>query len=168
MTLRTQPVPASVEASPSPERSGASGDPFADYVLPEVDTLYRAALSLTRNHADAEDLVQDTLLRAYRSIDRFDGRHPRAWLLTILRNAHINRQRRPRPELLHDPDVTWPASKPPPPPGGMWRSASSGECSTPRWSRRFGTCPPSSGRSSSSSISTDSRTKRRPRRSACR
>lgn len=81
-------------------------DPFTQHVLPEVDTLYRAALSLTRNHADAEDLVQDTLLRAYRAIAGFDGRHPRAWLLTIMRNAHINQARRRRPELLHDPDVT--------------------------------------------------------------
>ena len=66
--------------------------------------LLRVARSLTRNDADAEDLVQDTLLRAYRAIDRFDGRHPRAWLLTILRNTHINRNRRRRPELLRDTD----------------------------------------------------------------
>lgn len=79
--------------------------PFEQYVLPEVEVLLRVARSLTRNHADAEDLVQDTLVRAYRAIDRFDGRHPRAWLLTILRNTHINRNRRRRPELLRDPDV---------------------------------------------------------------
>jgi len=66
--------------------------------------LLRVAHSLTRNHAEAEDLVQDTLLRAYRGIAGFDGRHPRAWLLTILRNTHINRNRRRRPELLRDPD----------------------------------------------------------------
>ena len=39
------------------------------------------------------------------AIDRFDGRYPRAWLLTILRNTHINRNRRRRPELLRDPDT---------------------------------------------------------------
>jgi len=66
--------------------------------------MLRVARSITRNNHDAEDLVQETLLRAYRSIDRFDGRHPRAWLLTILRNAEINRHRRRRPELLRDPD----------------------------------------------------------------
>jgi len=81
---------------------------FELYVLPEVDVLYRVGLSITRNPADAEDLVQDTLLRAYRAIDRFDGRHPRAWLLTILRNAQLNRVRRRRPELLADPDETMP------------------------------------------------------------
>ena len=77
---------------------------FEHYVLPEIEVLLRVAHSLTRNHAEAEDLVQDTLLRAYRSIDGFDGRYPRAWLLTILRNTHINRNRRRRPELLRDPD----------------------------------------------------------------
>jgi RNA polymerase sigma-70 factor, ECF subfamily len=78
---------------------------FERYVLPEIEVLLRVANSLTRNHAEAEDLVQDTLLRAYRAIDGFDGRYPRAWLLTILRNTHINRNRRRRPELLRDPDV---------------------------------------------------------------
>ncbi|MGH9014458.1 MAG: RNA polymerase sigma factor [Acidimicrobiia bacterium] len=77
---------------------------FQEQVVPEIDVLYRVGLSITRSHADAEDLVQDTLLRAYRAIDRFDGRHPRAWLLTILRNAQVNRSRRRRPDLLHDPD----------------------------------------------------------------
>lgn len=66
--------------------------------------LYRVARSITHHDADAEDLVQDTMLRAFRSIERFDGRHPRAWLLTILRNAQINRVRRRRPSLLRDPD----------------------------------------------------------------
>ena len=78
---------------------------FERYVLPEIDVMLRVARSLTRNAADAEDLVQDSLLRAYKAIDRFDGRHPRAWLLTILRNTNINRNRRRRPELLRDPDV---------------------------------------------------------------
>lgn len=75
-------------------------------VLPEVDVLLRVALSLTGQPADAEDLVQDTLLRAWRSFDTFDGRHPRAWLLTILRHAHVNGHRRQRPTLLRDPEVT--------------------------------------------------------------
>jgi RNA polymerase sigma-70 factor (ECF subfamily) len=77
---------------------------FAEYVVPEIEVLYRVARSLTGHAADAEDLVQDTLLRAFRSIDSFDGQHPRAWLLTILRNAEHNRHRRKRPQLLDDPD----------------------------------------------------------------
>lgn len=84
----------------------SSDERFAQYVLPEVDVMYRVARTLTPSAADAEDLVQDALVRAYRAIDRFDGRYPRAWLLTILRNAHINNARRKRPELLRDPDDT--------------------------------------------------------------
>ncbi|GAB3488443.1 RNA polymerase sigma factor [Amycolatopsis cihanbeyliensis] len=77
---------------------------FAQYVLPETEVLYRVARTLTAQPADAEDLVQETLLRAYRAVDRFDGEHPRAWLLTILRNAEHNRHRRRRPQLLLDPE----------------------------------------------------------------
>lgn len=80
---------------------------FTDQVLPEIEVLLRVARSITPQPADAEDLVQETLLRAYRSIGGFDGRHPRAWLLTILRNTAINLNRRQRPGLLDDPDLTW-------------------------------------------------------------
>ncbi len=79
---------------------------FQKYVIPELEVMYRVANSITRNPTDAEDLVQDTLLRAYRAIERFDGRYPRAWLLTIMRNAQVNRVRRKRPELMKDPDET--------------------------------------------------------------
>ena len=96
----SEPRPA---APPTP--AGPEAEAFAAYVLPEVDVLYRVALSLTRNDADAQDLVQDTLLRAYRAIGGFDGRHPRAWLLTILRNTNRNRGRRQAPRLLDDPDT---------------------------------------------------------------
>ena len=81
---------------------------FERWVLPEVDVLLRVAQSITRNTHDAEDLVQDTMLRAYRSIDSFDGRYPRAWLLTILRNTEINRHRRRRPSLLTAAQQTLP------------------------------------------------------------
>jgi len=79
-------------------------DAFARYVLSELEVLARVAFSITRNTADAEDLVQETLLCAYRAIDRFDGVHPRAWLFTIMRNAEAKRHRRRRPQLLRDPD----------------------------------------------------------------
>jgi RNA polymerase sigma-70 factor, ECF subfamily len=46
----------------------ADDSAFERYVLPEIEVLLRVAHSLTRNHAEAEDLVQDTLLRAYRGI----------------------------------------------------------------------------------------------------
>ncbi|CAN5752681.1 RNA polymerase sigma factor [soil metagenome] len=84
--------------------AGARHEAFERFVVPEIELLLRVANSLTRHAADAEDLVQDTLVRAFRAIDRFDGRYPRAWLLTILRNTHINRNRRQRPELVSDAD----------------------------------------------------------------
>lgn len=80
--------------------SGLRSAAFARYVEPEVAVLYRVALVLAGQPADAEDLVQDTLIRAYRAIDRFDGSHPRAWLLTILRNTHRNRLRTRLPVLF--------------------------------------------------------------------
>ena len=69
--------------------------------------LYSAALRMTRNQADAEDLVQDTYLRAYRGFGGFtEGTNLRAWLFRILTNAFINtyrsRQRRPAESDLAD------------------------------------------------------------------
>lgn len=81
------------------------GDPteaFSAYVVPEIDMLYRVARSLTPQAADAEDLLQDTLLRAFLAIDRFDGNYPKAWLLTILRNVAHNRHRRRPVQFLDD------------------------------------------------------------------
>jgi RNA polymerase sigma-70 factor (ECF subfamily) len=80
-------------------------DAFSSFVLPEIPVLLRVATSITSDPVDAEDLVQETLIRAYRAIDRFDGRHPRAWLFTIMRNAQRNRVRRRRPQLMRDPDL---------------------------------------------------------------
>ena len=102
--------PGRRSGSQSVERGAASSaeqrqEAFARYVVPEVEVLLRVARSLTPRPADAEDLVQDTLLRAFRGIDGFDGAHPRAWLLTIMRNAEVNRTRRRRPELLDDQDA---------------------------------------------------------------
>jgi RNA polymerase sigma-70 factor (ECF subfamily) len=75
---------------------------FKTHVEPELEVLYRVALTLTGCSADAEDLVQETLIRAFRALDKFDGRYPRAWLLTILRNTNMNLHRRRRPDLVPD------------------------------------------------------------------
>ena len=64
--------------------------------------LLRVARTLTGNPADAEDLVQETVIRAFRALERFDGTHPRAWLLTILRHTNMNMHRRQRPDLVED------------------------------------------------------------------
>ncbi len=87
---------------PLPEDDATRKSSFRELVEPEIEVLLRVALANTSNQADAEDLVQETLLRAYRAIDRFDGRYPRAWLLTILRNTNANLHRRQRPGTFGD------------------------------------------------------------------
>lgn len=85
-------------------RDATASERFRHYVAPQVPVLLRVARRLTGSPQDAEDAVQETLLRAYRAINRFDGRHPRAWLLTILRNTVRNLYRRTRPQLADSPE----------------------------------------------------------------
>ena len=67
---------------------------FEEVALPHTDALFNLALNLTRNRKDAEDLVQEALLRAYRFFNSFEsGTHVKAWLFRILRNTFINRYR---------------------------------------------------------------------------
>src|SRR5919108_4208191 len=67
---------------------------FEAEALASLDSLYRAALRLTRVPSDAEDLVQDTYLKAFRAADQFEpGTNLRAWLFTILHNTARNRAR---------------------------------------------------------------------------
>ena len=80
---------------------------FEDEALKHLDALYRTALRMTRNPSDAEDLVQDALVRAYRFYDRFEpGTNFRAWLFKILTNTYINsyrrKQGRPQESSLED------------------------------------------------------------------
>jgi RNA polymerase sigma-70 factor (ECF subfamily) len=80
---------------------------FATQAMPLMDGLYSAALRMTRNPADAEDLVQETYLRAYRGFGGFqDGTNLKAWLYRILTNTYINayraKQRRPEESDLDD------------------------------------------------------------------
>lgn len=73
---------------------GRSKD-FENLVLEHMDMLHAVALRLTRNTADAEDLTQNTMVKALRFHDRFkEGTYIKAWLLTILRNTFINEYRR--------------------------------------------------------------------------
>ena len=68
---------------------------FEEEARPHLDALYSTALRLTRSPVDAEDLVQDTLVRAYRFFDRFEaGTNFKAWLLRIQMNTFVNRYRR--------------------------------------------------------------------------
>jgi len=67
---------------------------FEAEALASLDSLYRTALRLTHRPADAEDLVQETYLKAFRSAHRFEpGTNLRAWLFTILHNTARNRVR---------------------------------------------------------------------------
>jgi RNA polymerase sigma-70 factor (ECF subfamily) len=74
---------------------------FDQEILPHLDLLYRVALRYTREPARAEDLVQDSLLKAFRSWESFQpGTSARAWLLAIMRNTFINLYRREKLEPI--------------------------------------------------------------------
>ena len=95
----------------------AQGSGFEREALASIDALYRTALRLTRRPADAEDLVQDTYLRAFRAADRFEpGTNLRAWLFTILHNAAKNRLRdRARDTVMVDSEAVERAADSPDP-----------------------------------------------------
>lgn len=78
---------------------------FEELIIPELAFLARVTRSMSRSGAEAEDLAQDTLVKAFRAIDRFDGRHPRAWLARIARNTAINRDQRNREYLTLEEGV---------------------------------------------------------------
>lgn len=86
------PPPPPLPSPPEPEERRAG---FEKEALVHLDALYRVALRLSGNASDAEDLVQDTMLRAYRSWERYTpGTNAKGWLLTILRHLFINEYRR--------------------------------------------------------------------------
>jgi len=75
-------------------RQSPDPDAFRSEVLSHLEPLFGTAMRLTRNRADAEDLVQDTVVKAFRFADKFTpGTNLRAWLYTILHNTWRNRRR---------------------------------------------------------------------------
>src|SRR5687767_15742335 len=79
---------------PTSDSDAEPEDPFARDALAYVDSLYGTALRLTRRPADAEDLVQDTYLKAFRASAQFErGTNLKAWLFTILHNTFRNMRR---------------------------------------------------------------------------
>ena len=84
----------------TPEQKAERDRQFEREALPWLDDVYRFALSLTRDDADAEDVVQETFLRAYRSWDTFQlGSDGRRWLFTICRNVFLRSKERERPQV---------------------------------------------------------------------
>ncbi len=80
---------------------------FAEDAMPLMDGLYSAAMRMTRNAADAEDLVQETYLKAFNAYERFEaGTNLKAWMYRILTNSYINasrkKQRRPDESDIDD------------------------------------------------------------------
>jgi RNA polymerase sigma factor (sigma-70 family) len=69
---------------------------FEADVLPHLDAAYRFAVALTRSRTDAEDLVQEAMLRAYRALEQLRGTDARAWLIAIVRNCHFSARARER------------------------------------------------------------------------
>lgn len=68
---------------------------FRDEMLPHLDALYSFALHLTNDHDDAQDLVQDTMVKAFRFFSSYEkGTNAKAWLYRILKNSFINRYRK--------------------------------------------------------------------------
>ena len=85
-----------------------AADPFETDALSYLDALYRTGLRMTRSEAEAEDLVQETYIRAFRFREQFTpGTNLKAWLFRILTNTFINQYRRKaaRPETTELDDV---------------------------------------------------------------
>jgi RNA polymerase sigma-70 factor (ECF subfamily) len=70
---------------------------FEQTIMPHLDAAYNLARWLTRNDSDAQDVVQDAYLRAFKYYDSFEGENPSAWLLAIVRNTCFTWMRRNRP-----------------------------------------------------------------------
>jgi RNA polymerase sigma factor (sigma-70 family) len=97
-------------------RSSGDGGSFEQVVLPHLDAAYNLARWLVRNNHDAEDIVQEAYLRAFRFFGGFHGGNARAWLLKIVRNTSYTFLETNRPadlgvefdEKIHTPDITQP------------------------------------------------------------
>ena len=113
-----QPVPGDVDEretavetadrAPAGETEQERRARFDATAIPLLDTIYGGALRLTRNPADAEDLVQETYLRAYNSFRQFEpGTNLKAWLYRILTNTYINAYRKQQrtPQSVPTEDV---------------------------------------------------------------
>ena len=93
--MASTPTPPTPPPTPTPAADAEKRASFEREALVHLDSLYRVAVRLTGNPAEADDLVQETMLKAYRAWHRFEqGTNAKGWLLTILRHAFINEYRR--------------------------------------------------------------------------
>jgi RNA polymerase sigma-70 factor (ECF subfamily) len=84
-------------------RSESSLETFDEIMLPHLDAAYNLARWLTLNEQDAQDVLQEACLRAFRYFDNFRGGNPKAWLLEVVRNTSRTWTRRRRQELAAMP-----------------------------------------------------------------
>lgn len=105
-------IEQSVDGAASTGEAGKTADPthqelsarFTEQAMPLIDQLYAAAMRMTRNPADAEDLVQETYLKAFGAFRSFaQGTNLRAWLYRILTNTYINGYRKKQRQPLVSP-----------------------------------------------------------------
>jgi RNA polymerase sigma-70 factor, ECF subfamily len=93
-----------LDAQASRAADGELSARFQSDVSPLREPLYRHAMRMTRNHADAEDLVQDTMMKAYANLGSFkQGTNLRGWLFRIMTNTYINDYRKNRRHPAHYP-----------------------------------------------------------------
>jgi RNA polymerase sigma-70 factor (ECF subfamily) len=104
-------VPAKLDKTPMDLSGKTAG--FEQAVLPYLNAAYNLARWLTRNSHDAEDLVQESYLRAFRSFESFQGGDARAWLLTIVRNTCFTwmKKKRTQPLAVELDERTHPAAE---------------------------------------------------------
>ena len=94
MDNRTRQMPAEMQTTGA-DRSADDRGAFEAAAMPHLDSLYNTAYRMSRNAEDAEDLVQETFLKGYRSYAQFTpGTNLKAWLFKILKNTFINEYRR--------------------------------------------------------------------------
>jgi RNA polymerase sigma-70 factor, ECF subfamily len=87
MAVKTGPKPTTNDRPGDPATTATIGHSFEEVVLPHLDAAYRLARWLMRNDPDAEDVVQEASLRAFRYLRTFTGGNGRAWFLRIVRNT---------------------------------------------------------------------------------
>lgn len=86
--------------APDPHVIGSTR--FEERVLPHLDAAYNLARWLTRDDADAQDVVQEAMLRAFRYFNSFHGGDARVWLLAIVRNTYYSLRTKTPPDSMHE------------------------------------------------------------------